>query len=207
MPMRRPLAWGRGLPGRQRARSCAASPSTVSGDGGGPALPMPDDLDDAALEARLYPGQKARRGRPEPDFAVIYRELKRKSVTLQPLWQDYFECHPENGYGCSCFCERYRQWRKKLDVTMRQKHRAGEKLFVDYAGPTIGVTDRDTEHRERALRAGDAEPRFEPHESASRHTSASRRRLSDLSEPTGARSRWCPRLPRCRERYARRVCP
>ncbi len=143
------LGWGRGLPGRQVARSCRVSPSTVSGalsraTVAGLSWPLPEELDDAALEALLYPGQKARSGRAEPDYPAIYRELKRKSVTLRLLWQTYREQYPDDGYGYSCFCERYRQWRKKLDVTMRQVHRAGEKLFVDYAGQTVGVTNRDT---------------------------------------------------------------
>ena len=143
------LAWGRGLASRQVARSVRVSPSTVMAalsraTVAGLSWPLPEELDDAALDALLYPGQKARRGRPEPDYAVMYRELKKKGVTLQLLWQSYREQHPDDGYGYSCFCERYRRWRKKLDVTMRQEHRAGDKLFVDYAGQTIGVTDRDT---------------------------------------------------------------
>jgi len=106
--------------------------------------PLPEDLDDAALEALLYPGQKGRKGRPEPEYARMYRELRRKGVTLQLLWHEYRADHPDNGYGYSQFCDRYRRWRKQLDVTMRQEHRAGDKLFVDYAGQTVGVTDPDT---------------------------------------------------------------
>jgi len=64
-----------------------------------------------------------------------------KSVTLFLLWQEYRETHPE-GYQYSWFCEHYRAWRGKLDVVMRQDHRAGEKLFVDYAGQTVPVMDR-----------------------------------------------------------------
>ena len=56
---------------------------------------------------------------------------------------EYREAHP-NGYQYSRFCERYREWRGRLDVVMRQVHRAGEKAFVDYAGPKFEVVDRST---------------------------------------------------------------
>jgi transposase len=79
-----------------------------------------------------------------PDFEAIYRELKRKGVTLQLLWQEYKQQHPDDGYQYSQFCERYRRWRAQLDVVMRQEHRAGEKLFVDYAGQTMPVIDPET---------------------------------------------------------------
>ena len=76
-----------------------------------------------------------------PDWTHIHRELRRKSVTLTLLWYEYKEIHPE-GYQYSQFCNLYRQWVKKLDVTLRQHHRAGEKTFVDYAGQTVEVVDR-----------------------------------------------------------------
>jgi transposase len=127
-------------------RSCNVSPSTVHDTVArarlaGLSWPLPDDMDDAALEALLYPGPRGRAGRPEPDYPQMYRELKRKGVTLQLLWLEYREDHPDDGLGYSCFCGRYRRWRKQLDLTMRQEHQAGEKVFVDYAGQTIGVTD------------------------------------------------------------------
>ena len=65
------------------------------------------------------------------------RELARhKGVTLQLLWLEYREAHPD-GYQYSRFCDRYREWRGRLDVVLRQVYRAGEKAFVDYAGSTI----------------------------------------------------------------------
>jgi transposase len=73
----------------------------------------------------------------------IRKELTRKSVTLRLLWLEYRQSNPE-GYQYSQFCERYRQWSDKLDVSLRQTHRAGEKLFIDYAGQTIPVTDPTT---------------------------------------------------------------
>ena len=82
--------------------------------------------------------------RPEPDWARAHRELQRhKGVTLQLLWLEYRTAHPD-GYQYSWFCKRYREWRAKGDVAMRQVYRAGEKAFVDYAGPTFEVVDRKT---------------------------------------------------------------
>jgi transposase len=78
-----------------------------------------------------------------PDWAEIHRELKRKGVTLQLLWQEYKATHPD-GLQYSQFCDRYRYFASKLDLVMRQHHRAGEKLFVDYAGQTVDVVDRET---------------------------------------------------------------
>ena len=64
-------------------------------------------------------------------------------MTLQLLWLEYREAH-RDGYQYSRFCDRYRAWRGRLDVVLRQVYRAGEKAFVDYAGPTVEVTDRST---------------------------------------------------------------
>ncbi|MDE0356588.1 MAG: hypothetical protein OXN92_02450 [Gammaproteobacteria bacterium] len=74
----------------------------------------------------------------------MHRELTRhKRVTLQLLWLEYREAHPE-GYQYSRFCDRYRERRGRLDVVLRQVYQAGEKAFVDYAGPTVEVTARRT---------------------------------------------------------------
>jgi len=64
-------------------------------------------------------------------------------VTLQLLWLEYREDHPD-GYGYSQFANLYRVFRRQVDVVMRQEHRAGEKLFVDFPGQTIPIYDRKT---------------------------------------------------------------
>jgi transposase len=66
---------------------------------------------------------------------VVHQELRRPGVTLQLLWEEYQAAHPQ-GFGYSWFCAHYRAWADKLDLVMRQTHRAGETLFVDYAGQT-----------------------------------------------------------------------
>lgn len=96
-----------------------------------------------ALFGKAPPAPKRNR-LPEPDYAQIEAELARhKHLTLQLLWEDYRAQHPE-GYRCSRFCELYQRWRKQRLVVMRHEHRAGEKLFVDYAGATVAVTDPET---------------------------------------------------------------
>lgn len=101
------------------------------------------EMSDWDLERLLKP-EESKTGsldRPQPDWSKVYEELKKKSVTLQLLWEEYKEANPEGHYRLSQFCELYRRWKKKLDVSLRQTHKAGEKCFVDYAGQTIAVTD------------------------------------------------------------------
>lgn len=101
-------------------------------------------LSDAQLEARLYADTAARPSRyTELDFAHIHRELKRPNVTLQLLWEEYSQGNPQ-AYRYTAFCTKYRAWAKTLKLSMRQIHPAGEKLFVDYAGDTIELTDAAT---------------------------------------------------------------
>jgi transposase len=104
---------------------------------------VPEALDDKAMEQLLFPARPTHveRDFAVPDWAYIHRELKRKSVTLFLLWQEYKATQPE-GFQYSWFCQGYRRWAGKLDLVMRQSHRAGEKLFVDYAGQTMPVVDR-----------------------------------------------------------------
>lgn len=107
--------------------------------------PLPPDLSDADIERLLFPrtAQEAARKAVEPAWAHIHRELRRKGVTLSLLWEEYRADHPE-GYGYSRFCELYTRWEGKLSPVMRQRHPAGERLFVDYAGHTIDVIDPKT---------------------------------------------------------------
>jgi transposase len=77
----------------------------------------------------------------EPDFVEIHRQLKQKGVTRQLLWEEYKTAHPTNHYRYSQFCFYYREWQKHLKVSLRQSYKAGEKMFVDYAGPTLEIID------------------------------------------------------------------
>ncbi len=141
------LAWEAGLPRRQIARSLNLSPTTVGeylqrAQAAGLSWPLPEVLDDSELETRLFskPAPLPRASRPLPQWPHVHRELKRKGVTLWLLWQGYKAVHPD-GLQYSQFCERYRRYVGGLDLVMRQHHRAGERLFVDYAGQTVAVVD------------------------------------------------------------------
>jgi transposase len=152
------LRFERGLGIRAIALSISASPSTVfecltRAKAAGISWPLAPDLDDRSLENKLYPAvPEGGSRRAQPDFEHIHRELRRKGVTLQLLWQEYQADHPEDGYQYSKFCEHYSRWRKKVDVVMRQTHRAGEKTFVDFSGDGIEIVDPNTgEIREAPL--------------------------------------------------------
>ncbi len=145
------LAWESGLSKREIARSLAMSPTSVGeylrrAEHAGIAWPLPDTWDDQRLEAALFPSlpKVTRDKRPLPQWAEVYREMKkRRGITLMLLWEEYKSLHPE-GLQYSQFCDRYRAWAGKRDLAMRQDHRAGEKLFVDYAGQTVGVINPHT---------------------------------------------------------------
>lgn len=102
-------------------------------------------LGDDVLYMRLYPERRKAIDpiKTIPDHAYIHQELKRRGVTRMLLWEEYREQHPA-GYGYSQFCDLYKQWNNKVQVSMRQVHKAGEKMFVDYSGLTMDIIDRDT---------------------------------------------------------------
>lgn len=137
-----------GLSIRQIASSCGIARSTVGDyldrlERAELGWPLPTGMGEADLNARLFKRPEAR-GRDMslvlPEWSKIHKELRSKAVTLSLLWQEYREVCPD-GYCYSGFCQHYRRWCKTVDVCMRQVHRAGEKLFVDYAGMTMPVTD------------------------------------------------------------------
>ena len=153
------LKWACGLSNRQVAASCGVARSTVAetlyrATAAGLSWPLPADLDETQLETRLYPAAPCPTTAPRavPDWATLHQELARKGVTLALLWQEYKAQHPD-GYQYSRFCDLYGAWRTTLDRCLRQEHRAGEKLFVDYAGQTVPVQDdaRASSGRPRSL--------------------------------------------------------
>jgi transposase len=146
LPMRKTrevlrLRYGCGLSEREVARSCGVAHSTVSNyirraELAGLIWTEAAGLSEAELDARLFPASHPPPDgrRPLPDCRHIYEELRshrKVNLTLAQLWLEYKERHSE-GYQYTQFCEHYRRWRSKLDYCMRQEHRAGEKLFVDY---------------------------------------------------------------------------
>lgn len=95
--------------------------------------PQIETMSDEALELALSSNNTQR---PVPEWAHVEKELKRSGVTLQLLWQEHKEAHPD-GYQYSRFCEMYEAWSRKNDVYTPMPHKAGEELFVDYAGDKI----------------------------------------------------------------------
>ena len=139
-----------GLTFSQIAASCGIGRSTVAeylrrANAVGLQWPLPEDWDDDHLEAVLFrlDGPQPAGTRTLPDWPEIHQALKIKGVTLSLLWEEYKAAHPD-GYQYSQFCFHYRKWARLLDLVMRQEHKAGEKCFVDYSGPTVAITDRRT---------------------------------------------------------------
>jgi transposase len=103
--------------------------------------------DDSTLERRLLVAPQRPRAHVQPDYGRIHHEMRRKGMTLMLLWEEYQADHADRQtYRYSQFCDNYRQFAKRLKRSMRQIHRAGEKLFIDFAGPTIALTDGGRAH-------------------------------------------------------------
>lgn len=142
--------WVLGRSHREIAKSVGVSTGGVSGaltraTAAGLDWKQVEKTDEATLEARLYgpPEGTAGTNRPMPDPAYIHAERSRPGVTLELLHIEYLEKHP-TGYRYTQFCEIYRQWTKRRRLSMRQVHRAGEKLFVDFSGKTPSIVDPKT---------------------------------------------------------------
>jgi hypothetical protein len=107
--------------------------------------PLPPTMDEAALHARMYRRVVPLSRTPRPDFAYLHEELRRRGVTRLLLWEEYKAAHPD-GWQYSVFCDQYRRWLATQELVLRQEHAPGEKLFVDYAGQTVEITDRPCPH-------------------------------------------------------------
>lgn len=138
------------LSGRAIARTLSISPATVADylrrtRVANLGWPLPEELDSESLERLLFPDvPESRIHRATIDWASVHQEIRQPGVTLQLLWEEYKARHGQDGLQYSQFCARYREWARALDLTMRQHHQAGEKLFVDYAGRTVPVINPAT---------------------------------------------------------------
>src|SRR4051812_20919954 len=146
------LRFAAGLNQEQIARSCSIGQSTVHrylrmAAAAGLKWPLPEEYDDRQLNELLFPSHPERsppKRRAGVDYAEIHRELKlHRHLTLQLIWEEYRQNQPD-GYGYSRFCELYQRWLRNHNVVMWQEHRPGEKMFVDWAGPTVPIYDRRT---------------------------------------------------------------
>jgi transposase len=135
------LKFERHLGNRPIARSLGVSRNTIRltlrrARKVGLAWPLPPELTDHELEKRLFPAPAPEHPRPLPDWTLVHQELqdhKKFNLTLAQLWIEYKERHPADGYQYTAFCRFYHEWLRRRDLVMRQSHKAGEKLFVDYA--------------------------------------------------------------------------
>lgn len=108
--------------------------------------PLPDELDDSQLADMFYPRADTRTSKRFviPDWSEVHKELHGKGMTKQLLWEEYTQQFPNSCYSYSQYCDRYLNWQKKQKRSMRQVHKAGEKLFVDYAGQTMPIVCNST---------------------------------------------------------------
>lgn len=143
------LKWTSKLSNREIAKSCSTARSTVAGcleraSNAALSWPLPESLDDTALDLLLYPPVVVSEAvRAEPEWALMQKEMRKKNVTLALLWDEYKASQPDC-YQYSQFCKLYREFIGRVDCCMRQCHVAGEKLFVDYCGQTVPLTDPET---------------------------------------------------------------
>ena len=136
---------------RMIAESIGAGKTTVyeylaRADAAGISWPLPQGMDWAAVEARMFPPPSAELAnrRPVPDWREIHRELKRgKHVTMRLLWLEFRGANPE-AWGYSQFCAHYQSWLSGQDVVMRLSYAAGERMFVDFSGDTAGYIEPAT---------------------------------------------------------------
>ena len=137
-----------GVSAREMGRRLGVARSTIQDNlkratTAGVSWPLPEELDDAALEKRLFTHAGVKTGarrRVEPDWAELARELKRAGVNMMILWEEYRATQPD-GYGYSRFCDLLRGFERRLTPVMRQHHVAGDKVFVDYSGKRIGIVN------------------------------------------------------------------
>lgn len=135
---------------REVAGAVRVAPSTVSdylkrAKTAGLSWPLPEGLDDDALERLLFVQSEHPAGEviPVPDWRKVRAELSGQGVTRQLVWQEYIDEHAD-GYSYSRFCELYREWAKHLKPTMRFDHKAGERAYIDYPGLTMSYIDPET---------------------------------------------------------------
>jgi transposase len=108
--------------------------------------PLPAECDDTQLHALFYPpaNNHGAERLEQPNCPELHQSLKYKGVTLQLLWEEYADQFGARAYRRTQFCAIYRSWRQQQKRSMRQVHKAGEKCFVDYCGPTIPIVNAHT---------------------------------------------------------------
>ncbi len=151
------LKWELKLSNRAIARACKVSNSTV-GDyleragKAGVGWPLPEGLSEDELYRRLFPEEAedvSASTRPLPDWEEVRRQLARRGVTLKLLWIEYREQYPD-GYGLTQYCEYYRRWSQTHATRMRQVHKGGDEMEVDYVGMSVTIINPETGEASKA---------------------------------------------------------
>ncbi|WP_111979360.1 IS21 family transposase [Algibacillus agarilyticus] len=144
------LKYGSNLTHRQIAKSLSISPSSVSTYANRAAQlglsqwPLEDKWDDVSLKHAFFNTKAKPKQFSLPEWSTVKQALSCKTMTLLLLWQEYAEQHPEGHYSYNHYCRQYKAWLKTQRLSMRQHHKAGEKLFVDYCGPTLPIVNPKT---------------------------------------------------------------
>jgi len=137
-----------GLSKRKTAQICNISRPSVQeyimrANAAGLSWPLPENMTDQQIEQKLYTQTRPKHLEKELiPYEYLYQEIRRPNVTLSLLWEEYKQNNPE-GYQYSQFCNLFRTYSKKLNYSMRQEHKAGEKLFVDF-GEGLNLVDPKT---------------------------------------------------------------
>ena len=142
------LRFDRGASIGQIATACKMGRSTVGeyldrAAGANITWPLPEGLSDAELQSQLFPAKRKANSRPVPDWNEVRKQLTRKGVTLLLLWQEYIALNPE-GYGYTRYTGLFKNWLATSELSMLQPHKAGEKLWVDWAGLKMSLADAET---------------------------------------------------------------
>src|SRR3989304_407063 len=145
------LKFEQGLSARQAAKTAgmgktAASEYITGFSSCGLTLAQALDLTDTELAGALSLKRQTVNERYQKlagQFTHFEKELKRTGVTLQLLWTEYIGHTPE-GYSYSHFCHHYDQWQKGQKVSMHIEHKAGDKMYVDFAGSKLSVVNPQT---------------------------------------------------------------
>lgn len=103
-----------------------------------------NELSEEELQSLLFStGKRYKKEELLPDFKKLSLELKRKGVTLKLLHEEYIDKNPK-GYSYSHLCSLYAEWENNSKISMKQRHVPGERLYIDFAGQTIPIIDRET---------------------------------------------------------------
>jgi len=143
------LKFDASLSHRQIAAACGISKGAVAkfvalADANGLSWPLPETLSECELEQLFYPSAPITKTDHDPDWFEVHHELKKKGVTRQLLWSEHVAKYPDYARSYTTFSIHYRKWKQRQRRSLRQEHKAGEKLFIDHCGPTMNIIDRGT---------------------------------------------------------------